>query len=515
MNCLTEGIDLKNRYLSIRLNAILHLTLMFILIIGLVFLALRFYAFRQAQELDEHHALLHVQRISDGLSFTTAAMKQTVTDWGKWDETYDFLMGTHPEYIQDNLNPEAQESIDIDMVLIYDVTGNLFYHQVVDFGSGTTSGIGLPLINAIESLNFISNINPHFQLSGLLSFDQQLMILVTSPIMRGNYSGDVIGNLVFIRLVDQELIETLENMVMPFEIIPNDGLTLSSPTEITIIDSSQMSVKRLIVDLNGNFDLMIHITLTMETSVIISEVIQRSLLSIALILLVFLLIIVWMLDRQMFKRLHLLADNIKDLEQHNDIHLRVDIDRKKDEITYIGNSINQMLNKLEISYQEINQLAYLDHLTGVQNRLSFYQSIESYILAKDHEFSLLFIDLDGFKSINDTLGHETGDFVLIEVAKRILSIIGSKGIIARAGGDEFLIYLPFNDVKTISDICQAIIDALANELIIDQHHINTTASIGIARYPQSGTTLKQLIKKSDIAMYHAKTSGKNQYFFDE
>jgi diguanylate cyclase (GGDEF)-like protein len=96
-----------------------------------------------------------------------------------------------------------------------------------------------------------------------------------------------------------------------------------------------------------------------------------------------------------------------------------------------------------------------------------------------------------------------------------LSIIGSKGIIARAGGDEFLIYLPFNDVKTISDICQAIIDALANELIIDQHHINTTASIGIARYPQSGTTLKQLIKKSDIAMYHAKTSGKNQYFFDE
>ncbi len=504
---------MKNRYLSIRLNAILHLTLMFILIIGLVFFALRYYAFKQAEALDKHHAVLHVQRISDGLTFTTEAMKQTVTDWGKWDETYDFVSGIHPDYILDNLNPEAQESIDIDMVLIFDDSGTLLYHQSVDFDLGTTSGIDLSLINAIEALGFQDNVNPDFQLSGLLSFEQQLMIIATSPIMRGNYSGDVIGNLFFIRLVDEDLINALENIVMPFEIVENEGLTFSSPTQVTKVGSNQMTVKQLIFDLNGELDLMIKITLIMETSVIIGDAIRLSLFLVTSIMIVFLFVIIWMLDKQMFKRLQLLTDHIMDLEQRHDIHLRVNIDRKQDEITYIGSSINQMLDKLETSYLEINQLAYLDHLTGVQNRLSFYQSIESFISANNHEFSLLFIDLDGFKTINDTLGHETGDFVLIEVAKRILSIIGSSGIIARAGGDEFLIYLPYNDVQRLSETCEKIILALANELMIDHHHINITASIGIARYPQSGTTLKQLIKQSDIAMYQAKSSGKNRFFF--
>jgi diguanylate cyclase (GGDEF)-like protein len=173
-----------------------------------------------------------------------------------------------------------------------------------------------------------------------------------------------------------------------------------------------------------------------------------------------------------------------------------------------------MLDYIESSYEEINQLAYSDHLTGTHNRLSFYQRMEETIKEDKAKFSIFFLDLDGFKDINDKYGHEVGDSVLIEVSKRIQDILGKSSMISRAGGDEFLIYYPSIDKEVISQVCVKIIDTLAKDIHIDSYHLDITTSIGVAIYPNNGTTLNALIRHSDLAMYHAKELGKNQFQFE-
>lgn len=506
---------MKRRFLSIRYNAILHLATMFLAIIIIVFFAMRIFAFRGAEKLDKDQAILQVQRIIDGIIFTTEHMKLTASDWSQWDETFEYVEGTNPTYIEENLYLEAFESIDIDAVMIYNLSNVLIHHVLFDFDAETLSLIPSSMLENIETLDLPSMTDIDTQVSGVMSYQDQLYIVVTSPITRSDYSNDTNGTLIFVKRVDEDLIHSLENIVnLPFQIIPNDTLNSEHLIEITQI-GDLMKIQRLILDLNDHHDLMIEMTIPMENSVIIRQAITNVTWIVSLILLVFLFILIVMLDKQLFQRIQMMMMDIQQIEAKNDIHLRLKLDQRQDEITFIAQEINQMLDQLDSSYQEINALAYSDHLTGIHNRISFYRLIEEKMSSNPTPYAILFLDLDGFKTINDTYGHETGDFVLIEIAKRIRDIIGTNGFISRAGGDEFLIYHPSNQRKELARLCQKIIDTLASEIEINHIHVNITTSIGIATYPESGKTLQSLIKQSDLAMYQAKTLGKNQFQFDD
>lgn len=128
--------------------------------------------------------------------------------------------------------------------------------------------------------------------------------------------------------------------------------------------------------------------------------------------------------------------------------------------------------------------------------------------------ALLFIDLDGFKDINDSIGHSAGDTLLKIVSERLREIVKVSDTISRQGGDEFLITL--SDVNDRNDII-AIADRLLRELeqsfYINEHVLSASASIGIAVYPENGDTFEALLKNADVAMYTAKESGKNTYCF--
>jgi diguanylate cyclase (GGDEF)-like protein len=506
---------MKKRYLSIRLNAILHLAGMFLLIATIIFITTRLVAQNSAERLDRNQALIQVQRIHDGLSLTAESIKQTTTDWSKWDETYTYIDDENPEYIDNNFYIEALESIDIDVALIYKLDGTLLFHQYNDFENGLTYDVEQEFIEQVEELDFINHTNPDLYITGLFTYDDKLYILSTAPIMPSDNTGDAVGTLIFIRIVDEHIIDTLENIVgLEFHIQSNTSLDADNPLSLSNLSNYRISVRSLLMDLNNNHDLVIDMIIPMETSIIIRDTIRLiTYLSLA-IMIFFLFIIIIMLDRQMFKRISTLTMQIKDIKQNQNLHLRIDTDQRQDEIKYIANEVNQMLDEIESSYNEINFLAYSDHLTGTHNRLSFYRKIEETIQSNQQSFSLFFLDLDGFKEINDKYGHETGDSVLIEVSKRIQEIIGDLGIISRAGGDEFLIYHPSIDHDELSNICIKIIDKLATCITIQKHHLEITTSIGVALYPEHGTTVQSLIRHADLAMYHAKDLGKDQFQFE-
>jgi len=172
----------------------------------------------------------------------------------------------------------------------------------------------------------------------------------------------------------------------------------------------------------------------------------------------------------------------------------------------------EKIAKMFSYYLELERMAYRDQLTGCYNRHFLEKYYTSFIADKG---SILFLDLDGFKEINDNLGHETGDLVLKEVSQRIERVIEQKnlnGAIFRLGGDEFIIHLVgiYNE-QVLSDIAEYLVQKLSSW---DFQELHLTVSIGIVTYTNEKIlTLNELLKKADNALYRAKASGKNTYKF--
>ena len=184
-------------------------------------------------------------------------------------------------------------------------------------------------------------------------------------------------------------------------------------------------------------------------------------------------------------------------------------------------AIQTDLRELESSQAKADYLAYHDPLTGLYNRVNFEEYLShALFVAKRNEtmLAILFIDLDRFKVINDTLGHDIGDEVLITVAGRLKKALRESDFISRWGGDEFVVIV--ENLSTASEaalVATNIIDTLKEPMDIKSHHLITTASIGIALYPENGEDTNTLIKHADSAMYLAKDMGKNnfRYYTDE
>lgn len=177
----------------------------------------------------------------------------------------------------------------------------------------------------------------------------------------------------------------------------------------------------------------------------------------------------------------------------------------------------QMLEKLERIREEELQQAYRDPLTYLPNRQLFYDRLQhSLILAKRHEYNiaLLYIDLDKFKSINDTFGHATGDLLLQFVAEKLKKCVRESDTVARLGGDEFAIILDhLTKEKDAVRVVEKIHDELSQPLVIDENELPVMASIGISIYPKDAVELDDLIGKADSAMYRAKKVGSKSSSF--
>ncbi|MFT0561378.1 EAL domain-containing protein [Bacillus cereus] len=170
------------------------------------------------------------------------------------------------------------------------------------------------------------------------------------------------------------------------------------------------------------------------------------------------------------------------------------------------------ITKLKQQQVEIQYLAFHDTVTEIGNRIFFQKELGKYI-ENAHEtqddFGLLYIDLNRFKTINDTLGHPIGDSVLKEVAKRFRACLSPDIPLARIGGDEFAIIVNNHTEKQLLDLCETLFRITEEPFVVNQHSFYLSLSIGIAVYPFGGTNSTTLLQRADIAMYSAKEKGNN------
>ena len=177
----------------------------------------------------------------------------------------------------------------------------------------------------------------------------------------------------------------------------------------------------------------------------------------------------------------------------------------------------ELADEKRLAEEQIQHMATHDGLTGLPNRALFNQLLEQSMKSAarhEHKCAVLFVDLDRFKAINDSLGHTAGDTLLVEISSRLRDSIRASDVVARLGGDEFVVLL--NDVidaDEIAGVTRKILSNLAPSMTLAGHECRTTASIGIAMFPDHGRDAISLMKHADMAMYLAKAEGRNDFRF--
>ncbi len=193
----------------------------------------------------------------------------------------------------------------------------------------------------------------------------------------------------------------------------------------------------------------------------------------------------------------------------------LNIDIIKDETGNISHFVGVFsdITKRKQTEAELRKLANSDTLTGLPNR-SYFQANQQRLVKNKISHALLVFDLDNFKKVNDSLGHEVGDVLLCKVAERIRGLGRNQDSVYRLGGDEFsLIVENTNDIHTVTTIAKQVLDSIALPLKLKSQEIVLYSSIGIVLYPEDGISPQELLKNADTAMYHAKNSGGNKYQF--
>ena len=162
----------------------------------------------------------------------------------------------------------------------------------------------------------------------------------------------------------------------------------------------------------------------------------------------------------------------------------------------------------------IKHMAYHDFLTDLPNRRSFNEALISHLKNArevNQPLGIMFLDMDRFKYINDSLGHSIGDRVLQEVSGRLSRSVRDQDFVARVGGDEFNIILPNTDRESALEVAVHILEALQKPLLVNDYELYITTSIGLSIFPYDGEDFNELIKNADVALYQAKEQGKNKY----
>ena len=209
--------------------------------------------------------------------------------------------------------------------------------------------------------------------------------------------------------------------------------------------------------------------------------------------------------------------------------LSMKVEERTEQLSKRNAELNTAVKEVTETKDRLRKLAYFDSLTSLPNRRLFIEQLNLLLKLTERNgqmLALLFLDLDNFKRINDSLGHSAGDLLLREVAARLSSCVrdsdvvahyvdsGSKIDVSRLGGDEFTVVLnQIDNADSAGMVAQRLIDALGAPMIIDGHELVVTPSIGIAIAPRDATGVEGLLKAADTAMYHAKSTGKNNFLY--
>jgi len=469
------------------------------------------------RDLEHAHASDHANLIKGIITQDIKALDILVRDWSSWDDTYTYALDRNEDYETSNLVPETFTGAGINLLLIQDQSGRQIWTRGYDLEEGHFISLpafesGADLIDRLTRLTQIKRSG----LQGLVQTGRGTMVISARPILTSQEEGPSRGVLMMGRLLTTTRLAHFEDIIgqpltawsatspdLPAAARVAVAPRTRSPVLVTQETADTTAVYVVLNDVFGDPTIVIGSHLERTIAAAGQAVVTSAALMIAVAGSVLIAVFLWSQQRLVLGPLKQLTQHIQTVTETSELTHTLDLSRR-DELGTVANAFNQMQAR-------IAQLAYFDTVTGLPNRRLFEDRADQ-ILRIAHRSglgaSILFLDLDGFKAINDSHGHSTGDALLRAVALDLHDIVRDSDTIARFGGDEFVIVLhDLHEPGLELELANRILARFAQPFQVGSEALFTGASIGIARFPKDGDTVEALIAKADSAMYHAKREG--------
>ena len=540
---------------SIRTRFIGIMAVMLILTTGMVYLILHTVMQDKINILEDKYIIENVERTKKEIFKEIEVLDTIVMDWAVWDNSYQFMIDKNPEYIKANLSEDTLNNLKINIMLFIDNKGNLVHSEGYDLQKKESVPIDEALLKYIKDHSLLQNNDVKYRKSGIVTLNgKDLILLSICPILTSAGEGPINGYIVLganftekkIADIGEELSSEIKlTFLKDFEYDQKIFDLKDDKIQIDAVSDQKIIGRAFLDDIDGKHLLLLSIEKNRDINNIGEAGIKATLWLLLGLFFLFAIIITVILDRGILLRFQELSNDIRKIGEGKDLSVRLKRQNIDDELTDVSNEINGMLGALERSQlflsksesalkkaieklqdevlehektqEQIKYIAYHDTLTGLPNRNLLNELlVHSITLAERNNkcMAVLFLDIDGFKMINDIKGHGMGDQILQEVAERLLKTLRKSDVIARHGGDEFIVIIEeLDNCSGIELIANKIINCFQEPFHLENQDYFLTTSVGVAVYPADGQTPDMLIKNADIAMYKAKENGKNQYLF--
>ena len=547
----------KNRFYSIRNKIIKCAVLSFLAMIVMSYLVLNSIMLDKINLMEEEYTRRSVERTMMALQQNQKHLASLLTGWTLWDDTYQYMESRDLEYVQKNVTFFTMENLDIDLMAFADTQQNFLCGGERIDGKPQMQPLSASFLQVMQRGAALTNKNPLFRLQGIVMIDQRPMEIVVSPVLPTNGKGMVRGYGVMGAYLEDRRIQALEReldikiQLKNLANLPEDersmflSLQPSKPAVVKISAEDEMSGYAVLQDIYGEPVLGLTVQVPRTIHVIGHNAIRATMMILMGLCFILLLAILAFLDGRVLLRLERISFEVRNIAHGKFFSKRLPQQNVMDELTIVSDDINFMLDALEAAQAKVSEneaklrvinenlqkeiserkkaqddikyMAYHDYLTGLPNRASckmFLEKAMTAALANRNVLAVLFLDIDGFKKINDTMGHAAGDALLQDIASRLTHTLRASDTVIRYGGDEFIVLLEnLKRKEDIPAVAAKLIASFAEPFIWENTALFVTTSIGISVYPEMSERGDVLIKSADLAMYTAKAGGKNQYAF--
>lgn len=462
-------------------------------------------------QLEEQYAMDNVERVHAAIEQIENSVNMTVNDWSIWDDTYQFVVDKNEKYIKANLMLSTFVSTDLDMMLFYNAVGKPVYTMAVN--PERTKVIALPrgmedYLAPKSKLMYQPTVMSNVK--GIISIPSGILFVAARAIVTSQQEGPVRGTMVAARHLSDKSLKNIQQItrlnvnIQQLDMIKNQPLlsqyNLLISQQQPLIERSERNLKvfDLLQDINGKPVAMIEVNMPRRLYQIGVNTIHYSNL-VLLAYSIILTFLLWILLQTLIvKRIERLGKQL------------INIDSNQKNYPELLETIEDEVSSVASIYHHATH----DPLTGLANRNLLYQAFNQRILTirqPQNKIAIIFIDLDYFKRVNDTLGHEVGDKLLVQMAERLKSSLRKIDLAVRLGGDEFIIMVADLDQDQVKHVVNSLFARLSQPIFVEEHEIYITLSMGISIYPDDSLDIETLIKQSDIALYQAKEVGRNNY----
>ena len=481
--------------------------------------------------LEKRGARRNMTRVRNALSNDLSVILGTARDWSAWTDTYTFVQGRNTQYAEANLGDETLPPLRLSFMIFTNTSGRVAAKVGYDLEAQEPAPVPESLVNSLSADSLlVRHTDVEDSVAGIMLLNEGPAQVVSTPIVTSEHEGPIAGALIVGRFLDASQMAALSErtqLSLAFhrydaDDLPQDvkaaraQLSRKNKTAMRALSKDQLAGYTLLDDIYGRPALIARAAIRREIYAQGRATMLYMVVTLLVATLVLGLASYSLLELAVLRRLVRLSASVKAIGASRDSSARLTV-QGRDELSALASDINDMLTGIARAQEVIRHQAHHDALTELPNRVLFAARLGAALTEAQRNgqmLAVLLLDLDRFKMVNDTLGHDVGDRLLKEAGDRLRSCLRSEDIACRLGGDEFVALLPgITHRRQVASVGSRILNVFGRPFDMEGHEMHVSASIGVSLYPADGEDPTVLLRKADTALYEAKQRGRNALAF--